>query len=313
VIRPAALGLCLGLLVLAGTAPSAAQPRRDSSGETEPDARSLFRRGVEFLQQESYAEALGAFVESYRLDPQPVVLFNIGMCQKAVGDLLAAYETLGRYIDQAGADAPADLLENAGRVLTEIELATGQINLVVDPAGAIVVLDGEELGAAPLGHAVRVATGAHEVEVRSEGRVTQTRTVDVPGGGDPIPVAMRLEAVAPAIAPEPPDDGGTGLAPWAWAAVGLGSAATVAAVITGSLGLVYRDDFVEGGATDADLRAEVVDLGLATDVMIGVAAAGAAAAVVLFVLDWVGEESPPGDEAAGASVAAGLGTLVVTW
>ena len=312
-LRPGTIGLCLGLLVLAGAGTLAAQPRRGSSRESAPDARSFFRQGVQFLQEENYGEALGAFVESYRLDPQPVVLFNIGMCQKAVGDLLAAYESLGRYVDEAGSDAPVDLLENAGRVLAEIEQSTGQMNVIVDPAGATVVVDDEEVGQAPLGRPIRLMPGAHAVEVRSEGRVTQTRTVDVPAGSTPVQVAVRLEPLVPEPVVAGPSGGGSDLEPWAWAAVGLGSAATVTAVITGSLGLVYRDDFVDGGATDAELRGQVVDLGLATDVMIGVAAAGAAAALVLFLVDWAGEESPPGDDEGGASVTAGPGSLVVAW
>ncbi|MBN1774640.1 MAG: PEGA domain-containing protein [Deltaproteobacteria bacterium] len=311
------VGLGFGLLVsLAAAAPAAAQPQ-GRAGVSE--AQRLFEQGVELLEQGRYDEALERFVESYGLEAQPVVLLNIGMCRKVLGDLPAAHDALERYLAEAGVGAHEELVSSAHQALAEIELSTGTIVLDVDPPGAVVTVDGGALAAAELAWPLRVLPGTHVVEVRQEGRVADRRTIDV-GAGSEVQLVLRLLPAAPTTdggAASAADDGMSGLELGAWIGVGAAAAAGVTAVVTGSLGLVSRDDFVAGGATDAGLRQEVVDLGLATDVMLGVAAAGAVAALVLFLLDAGDEEQRPAEAAEDGgeptAVLAFPGGVVVTW
>jgi tetratricopeptide (TPR) repeat protein len=307
------------LVSLALAVPAEAQSGGPGRAEV-PEAQRLFEQGVEMLGQSRFGEALDLFRQSYGLEPQPVVLLNIGMCQKVLGDLPAAHDTLARYLGEVGEGADEELVASANQALAEIELSTGTIALDIDPPGAVVTVDGAPIVAERLARPLRVLPGSHVVEVQQEGRVADRRTIEV-GSGSEVQLVLQLLPVA--RAPDPgagaaADDGMSGLELGAWIGVGVAAAAGATAVVTGSLGLVYRDDFVDGGATDADLRQEVVDLGLATDVMIGLAAAGAATALVLFLLDAGDEEQPSAAAAAeeddpAAAVFPVPGGVVVTW
>ena len=283
-------------------------------------ARALFEQGVTLLGENRFDEALELFIQSYNLERQPVVLLNIGMCQKVLGELLAAHETLTRYLDEAGSSARGELADSARQALAEIEAATGTLALQVDPPEASVLIDGAPVGSAPTTLPLRLLPGRHDVEVRAEGRMDYRQTVEV-GAGEAVRLIARLlpagEEPPVAVAPLP-EDGPSGVEIGAWIGVGVAAAAGLGAVITGSLGLVARDDFVAGGATDATLRDDVVTLGFTTDALIGVAAAGAATALILFLVDAYDDETPtasPDDRGTGVAVSvfAAPGGLVVAW
>jgi hypothetical protein len=318
----ATLVLILGLFALPVQANpgGGATPRPADASAKDDSARELFERGVALLQEGKFDEALAAFVSSYRLEQQPVVLLNIGMCQKVLGDLVAAHGTLTRYLEEAGPTAQGELVDSARLALEELEAATGTLALQLDPRDATVLLDGEALGTPAAGAPVRLLPGRHEVEVRAEGRATDRQTVEL-GSGEAVRLVVRLVEPGGTAAPvgpvEPPDDGTSGLAVGAWVGVGVAAAAAVGATITGSLGLVARDDYVGGGSTDAALREDVVTLGLTTDALLGVAAAGAATALILFLVDAYGGDESPAAEGAETATALSVfpspGGLVLTW
>lgn len=65
-------------------------------------AEAAFARGKDALTVGKYAEACAAFEESQRLDPQPVTLFNIALCDEQLGKLasaLAIYTELVEHDD----------------------------------------------------------------------------------------------------------------------------------------------------------------------------------------------------------------------
>lgn len=317
----ATLALCCCLFALPTQADPASSSRPPATEPAAKDdsARALFEQGVALLGESRFDEALARFVASYRLERQPVVLLNIGMCQKVLGDLLAAHETLSRYLDEADATAHRELIDSARQALAELEAATGTLALQVDPPEAEVLVDGESIGRASATAPLRLLPGRHDVEARAEGRTAYRQTVEV-GAGEAVRLIARLlpagEEPPVAVAP-PPEAGPSGVEIGAWVGVGVAAAAGLGAVITGSLGLVARDDFVEGGATDAALRDDVVTLGFTTDALIGVAAAGAATALILFLVDAYDDETPAAPDERGAGVAASVfatpGGLAVTW
>jgi hypothetical protein len=68
---------------------------------------------------------------------------------------------------------------------------SGVLRLRVDRPGAVVTLDGKELGRSPLGSAPRVLEGPHAVVVQKDGYVRWSSTVAVPPGGE-VPVDVQL-------------------------------------------------------------------------------------------------------------------------
>jgi hypothetical protein len=98
-----------------------------------------------------------------------------------------------------------------------------------------------------------------------------------------------------------PDDSGKTVEPaepedeprrvWTWVAFGVGGAAGVGAIITGSMALSKESDVRDkcsGGECPASLSGDfdsVEKLALTTDVLIGVAAAGVVAGTLLFFFE----------------------------
>ncbi len=62
-------------------------------------AKARFLEGIELVEQEKYPEALAAFEASYAIHPKASVLFNIGMCQKALFQWSEAIETFRTYLE----------------------------------------------------------------------------------------------------------------------------------------------------------------------------------------------------------------------
>ncbi|MBI5491041.1 MAG: PEGA domain-containing protein [Deltaproteobacteria bacterium] len=322
------------LLVVVPRVGGAQQP---AASETAAEARARFEDGVRALEERAYAEALAAFAASYRLEARPIVLYDIGMCHWELHDLPAARDALEGYLGDAGDEVPPEIRAEAERILGEIGLATFSLRVEIDQPGADVSLDGADVGESPLVELPVVAPGTHVVTAHKDGFEDIRATVTARGGervtvtlGFAAPVAVETPAVvvpAPAPAEAAPEShaeggpreapvpagsgGGVIESPWFWTAVGVGAASAVAAAVTGGLGLSYRDDYVAGGARDAGLRETVVDLGLSTDVLIGVAAAGALGALIVFLVGDDGEEPAP--EGSGTAVSLLPGRLVLTW
>jgi tetratricopeptide (TPR) repeat protein len=84
-------------VVLATAAPSLA---KNKAG-----AREAFQRGIEHYNLSEFAPALDAFREAYRNYPDPSFLFNIGQCQRQLGQKRDAILSYKAYLRES-AEAP---------------------------------------------------------------------------------------------------------------------------------------------------------------------------------------------------------------
>lgn len=120
-------------------------------------------------------------------------------------------------------------------------------------------------------------------ELRAQAQEALDRLAEPDNTGPPV-----LAAVDPL--PLPPDEGIDQM--WFWIATGTTAALGIAAGATGGAMLDAESDFHDGGSVDADLAAKGEDLQLAANVLIGIAAAAAAATAVLAIFtDWSGDEN----------------------
>ncbi len=137
------------------------------------EARSEFVRGTDLAKRAQWAEALAAFEHSAALRPHAVTTYNIGICQRAMGNYTLARETLTRALDENDKSSPhqlADSLvaEDKG-FLAELDGLLATANVQLAPANAAVAIDGRPL-------AVRDAQGGVLVA-----------GVRAPGPGEPAP------------------------------------------------------------------------------------------------------------------------------
>jgi tetratricopeptide (TPR) repeat protein len=102
---------CVALLLFASVA--AASPREE--------ARRHFDAGSRLYRAAEYRAALDEFTAGYLAKPDPIFLFNIGQCDRMLGDLPAAIKHLRAYLEQM------PNAENAGAVKQFIAEAQAQL------------------------------------------------------------------------------------------------------------------------------------------------------------------------------------------
>lgn len=190
--------------------------------------------------------------------------------------------------------------------------------------GADVSIDARPYGQAPLTR-VRVDAGEHVVHVRARGYEPWQQRVVVEGGvalelsAELVPLGGAVAAVATPTPVEPPkpepppqmppataDDALDAPTVYhapeaAWAALGVGGAALIAATVTGVLALEAESDYQNElrQRQSADLREQGESLAVATNALIGVGLGSLAISAALFA--FLGEWQP----VAGADLALG--------
>jgi tetratricopeptide (TPR) repeat protein len=104
------------LIILAWATPRAgiAQP----SQRDRERAATHYQRGTEYFKQGDYELALGEYQRAHELAPTPLLLFNIGLVQRARGDHEAALAAFRAFLDQQPDGAIAN---EAREYLRELE------------------------------------------------------------------------------------------------------------------------------------------------------------------------------------------------
>jgi hypothetical protein len=299
-------------LSVAGAAP--AQPAVSPADVAR--AEQLYDEGVAATDRGDFAGAITSFQASYALNPLADVLYNVGMCHKALGELPAALNAFRDYVAGMGGNLSAEEQAEFDGLLAELAPQVGRIT--VDPAevGATISIDGRFVGTAPLVGWVAVAPGPHVVAADKAGFGPYTTNVDV-AAGQTVEVALLQVALAsgpdvpPVAGPSTPSADDDGMSPWFWTCVGVAGASALTMAITGGLTMKFNDDYDAGGRTDDDLRDTTIALRTTTDVFLGIGLAAVVAGTVLFFV-LPGEESED-DEGGGVAVAPALGGLVVSW
>jgi len=327
-------GRCLAVLLLALSLPALAQAQ--SAGDVRR-ARTLFEDGTRLFEREKYDEALAAFQESWVLNPRSSTLYHLGTTQRMMSDIATARGTLEQFLAETADGSEAGLRADAQRQLDEMNALPCDLTIVVDRPDALVFVDTIVRGVAPLAYPVQINGGEHVVRAQLEGFEEARQTVTL-RGGEPVTVTLTmtptavvgpvepvepLEPVGPVVGPvepvgpvgggeESPGGEGGGMSPWFWALVGLGGATGIAAIGTGAASLVAVDDYKAAGASDWGEHDRIVTMELVTDVMIGVTAGAAVAALLVGLLV---DGAEPAEEAPAGTPTATLGPagMVLRW
>ncbi len=315
------------------------------------EARKQFDIGLDLLEEERWEQAATAFRTAYALEPNYRVLFNIAEAEGRADNYARALEAYTLYLAEGRDEIPESRREHVREEIDRLNLLVGMIQVKCPVEGAVLMIDGRRHGRTPQRGPALVDLGEHEVVVKKEGVELHREKVRV-GGGRLAWVIVETKEGAPyaGAAGRLPDSGDKGVeegppppsgetdedgreevatgegeeqddvsardagsySTWAWVSFGVGGAAALTAVVTGSLALdgwSRVEDVCDGRTCPAgrrDDRDRVRALAISTDVLIGVAAAGAAAGATLLLLP-AAEESDPSLELAPALGARGLG------
>jgi len=177
--------------------------RAEAADADKEEAKKSFLEGVDHFAVENYPAALSAFLKSYEILPNPNVLYNIGMCQRALFDFAASIATLREYLDKKGEAVPDEEREQIEGILADMEGSVGHLEIFVSEDGASVSVDAGKETLSPLSGPLMLNPGEHVVEVEKEGFMGKKQTVTVKEGEretlevvlEPVPVAAPPEVV----------------------------------------------------------------------------------------------------------------------
>jgi hypothetical protein len=308
--RPRRMALVLAALLLS---PALAVAPREAAAQASADAGAHFERGVGFFKDGDYTAAMVEFKKAYELDPNYRVLYNLGQCSRELRDYAAALTSFERYLAEGRSEIDPERRTRVEGWVGDLRGKVGKLTVATNVEGAEVAVDDVAVGKTPLPAAVVVNAGRRKLTMSKVGYAPLTRVVDVAGTEekrlDVDMVPLAADAPAPSAAPEattPPPVPEDGPSPWPWAVVAATAATGTATVILGVVALGKKSDFEETletyptSATEVeDARGQARTFAIAADVMGGVTIAGAAVAIVGFVIEG---QKPSSSAAAAAPV-----------
>lgn len=111
------------------------------------DARDAFRRGAELARDQQWSAALASFERSARLRPSAGTTYNVGICERALGQYVRARRTLARALEQraAGDELPEATVVEIQKLRAEIDGLVATLDVTLEPADARVAIDGQPL------------------------------------------------------------------------------------------------------------------------------------------------------------------------
>jgi hypothetical protein len=169
---------CPSRLALAQAIP--APPATKPTAADEATAKKNFESGLRLYGEGSYAEALIAFEQSYRLGGRPSALKNIAQCHRNLKHFVEAYEAYEQMLARHDAQISAADKKAVQQALDELGVLTATVTVDVNEPDADIEIDGKSVGRSPMSTPKRIAaTGSHTLHVTKPGftRIEQTFTV----------------------------------------------------------------------------------------------------------------------------------------
>lgn len=146
----------LGSLLAAGLGLSAAHAAADepkapagaaSVDERTAKGRAAFALGVQRSKDAQWGEALAAFEDAAGARDAPIVQYNIGFCQRALGRYVAARRTFRRVLANTEGLGPTQI-EDSKTFAAELDQLVVRVAITLDPPDTPLVVDGRTLRAA---------------------------------------------------------------------------------------------------------------------------------------------------------------------
>jgi hypothetical protein len=195
--RTLVLALCLAppAVVMSCESTAAAQ----SDGETEV-ARQRFLEGVRHYDQKDFDKARLAFLQAYLLKPHPAVLLNLAQSELRAGRFADAAQNFAKYVrENPGAEA----MSHAKAAFEEARDKVGEVSLEVNTTGALVNVDGTDVGKSPLTYPIYLMPGRHTLRA-TKGGLSADESLEAVAGQRvyvtlALPEGSRMGA-APAVA-----------------------------------------------------------------------------------------------------------------
>jgi hypothetical protein len=162
------LAFVLLALHVAQAAPAGKKPD-PAAAAAMAEAKKNFEVGLKLYKEGLVKEAFAAFIAANKISPRASLQRNIGQCQRDLKDFAAAYETYSNMLANFSATMKPAETQDVNRVLEELSLLTGTIEVKCAEPDAAVTLDGKDAGKTPIAKPFRVNIGTHTVAISKPG------------------------------------------------------------------------------------------------------------------------------------------------
>ena len=134
---------------------------------------------VELVDRGDFQGGLQAFKDAYAAKPHFAVLYNIAQAHISLGQPVEAMETLLRYLREGHGQIPPEERLQVEAQTRLLEAFLGELEVTTEPSGALLTVDGRDIGRTPLSEPIRLVVGTHKIAASLDGRPTVERTVSM--------------------------------------------------------------------------------------------------------------------------------------
>jgi hypothetical protein len=296
-LRTFVLLLCLGtVLPASAAAQQGASTTPAGQGDAAAQAAASFDVGMELFNEQNWSGALDAFELAYSLNPNYIVLFNIGACMRELQRYPEALDAFQRYLSEGGANVRPEKRAQAEEAIAGLAPFLSHVRMVTSVDGAEILVNDQVRGTSPLAEPLVLGAGHYVIVARADGFHDAREEFDAVGGQD-SEVELTLESLETA-APVPPPPSAAEPEPWyndwaGWTSAGVG----VVAVGVGSYFLwAASDNETKRDAAPNLADAHDFDDDAQTDWVVGgilVGVGGAALITGAILLAITDDEVPP--------------------
>lgn len=220
----------------------AALPLRGASAQpaSSDAADDLYRRANEAYDHGKLEEAYALYTQAFALKKSFDIAGNLGHLEAKLGKHRDAAEHIAFSLSVFPPNGNVAARDKQRAVLATLKQSVGTLTIETNVPGATIVVDGKELGSAPLGREIYVDPGSHTIEAKRTGYRTAREDRGLTAGAS---AAVKLNLV---------QGGDTGKTTWpGWLLLGTGAGVVLAGIGTLIAGEVKRSD-ADGIATEID-------------------------------------------------------------
>lgn len=186
---PAASGVAPAASGAAPADPHAPKPLAES---LTGDAKAEYEAGRLAFQAGDYATASVKFSGAHERSHDARLLFNMAVCARKLNKWSRVLTYIERYKKEGGVLLSADDRKDADELIAAVRSFVSPLRLSIDPPGATVFVDDEEVGVSPITEPVLVDAGQRRIRVSKKGFQDFQRVEDAPGGKE-IAAAITLK------------------------------------------------------------------------------------------------------------------------
>jgi hypothetical protein len=167
-----------------------------AANPTTTDVERLIKKGTDLRRQGQDHQALPLLQKAFELARTGRTAAQLGLCEMQLGYFLPASDHIGEALSATNDPWVEKYRTILEQTLRQAKTHVAEVSISGSPPGAEVSIDDRVVGHLPIASPIRVGAGVgRKVELRAEGYLASSETVDT-RGGEQVRVVLHLSKVA---------------------------------------------------------------------------------------------------------------------